>query len=82
MAEFARDFAKQWVPVGAGAAFQRVRRNVESMNVLGNWIRILQNPGVFAQKLQVLGSFLQEDFDEFCSGRAHKLSCKVLTDLR
>src|SRR5579884_3981879 len=85
MTQLARDFPEKRKAIGAGAALQRMRGYVETLDVFGNRIRILKNAGVLPQKLQVLGGFLEKDLDEFCSRRAHKLSCAALrasADLR
>jgi hypothetical protein len=51
-----------------------VRGDVQALEVLAARLNLLEDADVFPQVLQVLGSFLKEDFDGFAIERlAHAL---------
>jgi len=66
-------FGKLRKAITGGGPSERMCGNVEFFQVVRTSLRLLQNSGVLAQILQVLRSFLQEEFDGFGAWAVHKL---------
>ena len=69
--QLARNLGEAWKAVTRRSAAQRVRRDIQTLEILAPWLDVLQHADVFPQILQVLRGFLEEDFDSFAVGNAH-----------
>ena len=63
--KFTGDFGESWKAVAGGSSAKRVRGNVKPLKIFVLRRNVLQHTHVFSQVLQVLGGFLEEDFDGF-----------------
>src|SRR5207237_4023140 len=72
--QLAGNFREQREAIRAGGPGQRVRRDVQALDVIGLRIGVLQDAGVFPQELQVLRCFLKKDLYEFSAVFVQALS--------
>src|SRR5690242_8600991 len=69
--KFSSNLGESRKTVACGSSAQCMSSNVKTFEVLVLRRDVLQHADVFPQVLQVLGGFLEEDFDGFARGNAH-----------
>src|SRR5215475_13309828 len=71
MRKLCGDFGKAREAVAGGGAAERVRGNIEPLEVLAARSDFLEDADVRPQVLQVVGGLLEEKLDGFAVQRAH-----------
>src|SRR6266403_1523416 len=71
MREFSRNLRESGKSIARRGAAERVRRNIEPLQILAAWLDLLKHTHVLPQILQVLRGFLEEHLDAFAVHRAH-----------
>ena len=63
--QLAGDLAEQRITIGTRSPAQGVGGDVKPLHVIGDRVRVLQDGGVLAQELKMLGGLLQKNFHQF-----------------
>src|SRR5208337_58880 len=71
VSELGGNFREARKAVTGGSSAERVRGNVEALEIFAPGLDFLKNADVLPQILQVFGSFLEEGLDGFAIGHTH-----------